>query len=515
MTRDLIIGIDAGTSVIKAVAFGLGGRQAGIAAVANGWQALPDGGAEQDMAATWARAAETLRLLAGQIPDLAGRVAALAITGQGDGTWLVDHAGEPAAPAWLWLDARANTIVTELRATDADRQRFAITGTGIAACHQGPQLAWMQRHRPGLLDRAAHALHCKDWLYFCLTGVVATDPSEGTLSYGDFRRRAYDDAVLDQLGIAALRRLLPAMVDGTREQHPLSAAAAAATGLQTGTPVVLGSIDIVCTAIGGGLLDHRAEVGCSIIGSTGMHMRLVRSAEAVQLNDARTGYVLPLPLPGAYAPTQSNMAATLNIDWLVDLVAGILAVERIERPRRDLLVRLEALAATAAPGQLIYHPYISEAGERGPFLDGAARAGFCGLSSRHGIAELVRAVYEGLGFAARDCYAGTGRTMPAEVRLCGGAARSPVLRGILAATLDTPVRTSRREEAGAAGAAMIAAVGIGLYPDVEACAEEWVAPLLDEVLAPDPDLATRYRTLAPAWRAARLAMQPVWHALAR
>ena len=215
--------------------------------------------------------------------------------------------------------------------------------------------------------------------------------------------------------------------------------------------------------------------------------------------------MLALPLAGAYAPTQSNMAATLNVDWLIDLVAGVLATERLERPRRDLLLRLEALAAVTAPGQLVYHPYISEAGERGPFLDGAARAGFCGLSSRHGIADLMRAVYEGLGFAARDCYAGMGPAMPAEVRLCGGAARSPVLRGILAATLETPVRCSRREEAGAAGAAMIAAVGIGLYTDVEACAEQWVAPLLDDALTPDPDLAARYRTLVPAWRAARVA----------
>jgi erythritol kinase len=278
--------------------------------------------------------------------------------------------------------------------------------------------------------------------------------------------------------------------------------------------VVLGSIDIVCTAIGGGLLDRAGEIGCSIIGSTGMHMRLARSAEAVQLNDERTGYILVLPLAGAYAPTQSNLAATLNIDWLVDLLAGVLAAEGIDRPRRVLLARLEQLAASAAPGRLLYHPYISEAGERGPFLDGAARAGFCGLSSRHGFAELVRAVYEGLGFAARDCYAGTGSAMPTEVRLCGGAARSPVLRSILAAALEVPVRGSRHEEAGAAGAAMIAAVGIDLYADVEACAEAWVAPLLDDALAPDPVLAMRYRALVPAWRAARLAMQPVWRALA-
>src|SRR5699024_1716433 len=114
---------------------------------------------------------------------------------------------------------------------------------------------------------------------------------------------------------------------------------------------------------------------------------------------------------------------------------------------RDLVARLDGWLGQAAPGQILYHPYISDAGERGPFVDAAARAGFTGLSAGHRYPDLVRAVAEGLGLAMRDCYAAMG-PLPSELRLTGGAARSPALRCILSAALDAPVRVSDRDEAG-------------------------------------------------------------------
>lgn len=513
MTDAVIIGIDAGTSVIKSVAFAADGRPLAVTSLANAWTRTEGGGAEQDMHGTWQATAETLRMLTERVPDLPRRLAAVAVTGQGDGTWMVDRAGEPVGPAFLWLDARAGRIAAEMRAAPGDAARFAATGTGLAACQQGPQLAWMRRFRPELPAAAATAFHCKDWLYLKLTGERATDPSEGTLSFGDFRTRDYSDAVLDALGLAALRRLLPEIVDGTRRHAALSPDAARATGLPAGTPVVLGYIDIVCSALGSGLYDRGAEAGTSIIGSTGMHMRLVEGADRVALPPNRTGYTIAFPAPGAYAQMQSNLAATLNIDWVLDLIGGVLAAADVARDRRQLLAGLDGLVEAAEPGGLLFHPYISEGGERGPFVDADARAGFFGLSTRHGHADLVRAVFEGLVFAARDCYAAMG-PLPREVRLSGGAARSRALRAMLAAALDVPVRTSGRDEAGAAGAAMIAAVSLGLYPDMDACVARWVRPLLGDPVAPDRRLAATYGQLFPVYQAARQAMRPVWRALA-
>ncbi|MEZ5668548.1 MAG: FGGY-family carbohydrate kinase [Alphaproteobacteria bacterium] len=513
MSRDLIVGVDAGTSVIKAVAFDVAGAQLAMAARPNVYERLADGGCQQDMAQTWATTAAVLRDLGEKLPGLAGRILVLAVTGQGDGTWLIDAAGEPVAPGWLWLDSRAAAFVDAYRAGPDDRRRYLLTGTGITACQQGAQLAYMTRAMPALPQRAATGFHCKDWLYFKLTGRRATDPTEGVFTFGDFRARAYSDEVVDLLGLSAHRRLLPEIVDGTRTHHALSESAAAAVGLAAGTPVALGYIDVICTALGGGLYEPGRQVGTTVIGSTGMHMVLQHGADAVPLNDDNSGYTTCFPVPGTYAQMQSNMAATLNIDWLLDLAIDILGRAGVSRDRAGLLAGLDDLVLAARSGEIVYQPYISDAGERGPFIDANARAGLIGLNSGHGFADLMRAVFDGLAMASRDCYAAMG-AQPEEIRVSGGAARSAALRRILAAALNAPVRSGGREEAGAAGAAMIAAVGIGAYPSMDECVAAWIAPHLGGLDRPDPELAAVYDRLYPIYVQSHRALTPVWRALA-
>ncbi|WP_315827285.1 MULTISPECIES: FGGY-family carbohydrate kinase [unclassified Bradyrhizobium] len=511
--RDVIIGIDAGTSVIKAVAFARDGRQLGDFAIPNSYATLPGGRVEQDMARTWTDTVAALRGLGGTLPDLSRRVAAIAVTGQGDGTWLIDADGHPVAPALLWLDSRAAGFVEAFRGGERNAAHYQRTGSGLNACQQGAQLAWLQAHDAEMLGRAGTAFHCKDWLYFKLTGERATDPSEATFSCGDFRKRGFDGEAARLIGIADSARLFPDVVDGVTTTHGLTAAAAAETGLPEGVPVSLGYVDVICNALGGGLYDPTPDVGCTIIGSTGMHMRLANSADAVKLNAEATGYTMPFPVPNHYAQMQSTMAATLNIDWLLDVARGVLAMEGIARSRNDLIRRLDERVLAAKAGDLLYHPFISDAGERGPFVSHEASAQLVGLRTRHGYWDLMRAVMEGLAFAARDCYAAMG-PLPTEIRLTGGAARSRALGAILGAALGSTIRVCRREEAGASGAAMIATVATGLYPDMMICAEEWVRPYLDEPQAPDAALAERYAQLFPAYVEARLAARPVWKQLA-
>jgi erythritol kinase len=514
MTRDLIIGIDAGTSVLKSVAFTLDGVQVGMASRPNCYVRSRGGCVEQDMRRTWHEATQTLRDLAAVVPGLAGRVAGLAVTGQGDGCWLIDAAGEPVGDALIWLDSRAAEMAASFVAGPDHAAHYATTGTGLNACQQSIQLAWLQRHQPERLAKTANALHCKDWLYFKLTGKRAVDPSEGLFTYGDFRTRGYAPAVAERLGIARQTHLLPDIVDGARAHHGLTDQAAADTGLPSGLPVVLGYVDVVCSAIGGGLYDATGTVGCSIIGSTGMHMRMAPSADSVFLNAACSGYTMALPETGLYAQIQSNMAATVNIDWLVEMARQACAMAGIESHRDALLAGVEAHVAAATPGSSLYHPYILQAGERGPFMNADARAQFTGLSTNTTFAGLFRAVYEGLAFAARDCYGAMG-TIPDEIRVTGGAARSTALLQILADTLNTPVRRVTREETGAAGAAMIAAMSLGLHSSLAACADVWVTPALGALTAPDPKLSRFYSELFPIYRSVREAMPPVWTALAQ
>ncbi|MBV8663097.1 MAG: carbohydrate kinase, partial [Hyphomicrobiales bacterium] len=220
------------------------------------------------------------------------------------------------------------------------------------------------------------------------------------------------------------------------------------------------------------------------------------------------------PAPDMVTQVQSNLAATLNIDWALRLAGDLMAEMGHAATQAELVAKIDGWLAQSTPGAILYHPYISEAGERGPFANGAARAGFVGLSAAHRFPDLMRAVVEGLAMAARDCYAAMG-DMPAEVRLTGGAARSRALRATLSAAVGAPVRTSAREEAGAAGAAMMAAVAIGLYPTMDACIAEWVTPLLGASEAPNPALKRTYERMYPAYLGARRALEPVWDMMAQ
>lgn len=512
MQRDLIIGIDAGTSVMKAVAFSPDGDELAIASRPNRVDHGPGGRAEQDMAFTWDSLAAVLLDLGARLPDLRARVAALALTGQGDGTWLVDRDGQPVGPAILWLDGRSGELVRAWRESGIGAQVSAITGTGMNTSQQHGQLAWLQRHEPQRLARAHRALHCKDWLYLCCTGRYGTDLAEGLFTFGNLRTMAYDVRVLELLGIAELGRLLPPLVDGRREHAPLNASAAAATGLPEGLPVVLAPMDVPSTALGAGLYAPGRSVGCSILGSTGMHARLYSDLEQVP-ESSQQGYLWAFAAPGTFQASVSHMAATLNLDWLCERVAEAAWLAGGAAPdKAALLTRLEALAAQAEPGSAMFHPFIADNGERGPFTEPCARAQFTGLSSGTDLAALARAVWEGIAFATRDCYAALG-PLPEEVRLTGGAARSTLLRRILADVLGCPVRVSRRGEAGAAGAAIVAAVAIGCYRDVTEATPRWVDALLDsDATMPGPQRA-RYDALFTAYRDGYLGQFAHWTSL--
>lgn len=519
MQRDLIIGIDAGTSVIKAVAFDLQGRQVGVASTPNQVLLGPGGAAEQDMDRTWTDTAATLRALGERVPGLASRAVALAATGQGDGTWLVDAAGHPVGPAMLWLDARSSAQVQALRQQPASRALAACTGNALTPSMQSGQMLWLREHQPERLARAASAMHCKDWLFFKATGMRASSPCEGVYTFGNFRTLDYDGETLELLGLAGLRHLLPPVLDGARGQAPLGRSASAETGLPEGLPVVLPRMDVPMCILGAGGLAYGDDgalrrVGCSVLGSTGMHGWVTDAVDAI-VPSAEAGYTIAMPQPGLYVRLVSHMAATLNIDWLLNLLGGALALAgAAPLPRATLLERLDAQVLATAPAQAVYLPYIAESGERGPFVDASARAQLGGFSAGLGVAGLARAVYEGIALATRDCYLALG-PLPDEIRLSGGAARSPALRQVLASVTGRPVRVSHREECGAAGAAITAAVAVGCHADVRAALPQWVDPYLDPgVTAPIAHEAALYEPIYRHYRDMTEQARGPWHALA-
>jgi erythritol kinase len=464
--HEVLIGLDVGTATIEAVAFAPDGQELARALAALSRLESQPGVVEQEVSETWRASALALRRLAQAVPHLQARTVALAITGASDGTWLIDEDGDPVGPAWLPQDQRSEPVVARWRQSGAAARVQEISGRRVDPSLRSAQLAWLSRHHPENLDRAVTAFAAKDCIYFFCTGERATDAATAVAAFGDWRTGAYDGRVLELLGLEQVARLLPDIVDGSRNHGALTAAAAASVGLLAGTPVILAPVDTIATALALGLAKQEPALGGTVLGAINLHMRACADL-ALAATLAGPAAVLPFAPAGGWLGVLQQSGMT-NVEWLIAAAEQLLLdAGLIGLPHGEFRALLERRAAEAAGGGVSYRPYAGE--------DGAA---FCGLSSRTTFYDLLRAIYEGLGVAARDGYAALG-LKPSQVRVNAGA--GPLAYGCLAACLDAPVFTPACETPAAAGAALVAAVALGHYRDVIDGQRDWVEPRLRAV----------------------------------
>lgn len=413
--------VDAGTQSVRAVAFDDDGRVAGGASVAT--PVLRPGGAraEQDMEATWRAAAEAIRAV-----SRGRRVAAVALTGQGDGCWLVDDRGRPTRPAVLWCDGRAAPVVERWRREgvleEAHRRSGTLTFPGLA----NAVLAW---GGPDAVASSAALLTCNGWLTLRLTGTAIAEPSDAAAPFGDPATGGYAPELLELFGVAWAERLLPPVERGPLE---VSRAAAAELGLPAGTPVLPAPYDVPSTALGAGVLDDRRAF--AVLGTT-LCMGTVPAARG------DCGLWVPLGIDDRRVAAYATLAGGEVVDHVAALLGLAGAAE------------LAALAEQAPPGSggLLLLPYLSPAGERAPFLDGRARGTLVGLSFEHGREHVARAALEGLALAIGECLDRLG-VPAAELRVCGGGAASEPWCRIIAGVTGREVVRLADEQVAARGA---------------------------------------------------------------
>ncbi|WP_031055556.1 FGGY-family carbohydrate kinase [Streptomyces sp. NRRL F-5702] len=431
-----IIGVDIGTSVTKAVAFDEeGGARA--AAVRRSHVAMLSGGrVEQDLDDVVAGVGEVVREVAGAI---GGMPDAVALTGQGDGLWLRDERGRPVRPAISWMDARASELVTRWLADGTVGAAYAHTGSGMfPGCH-GPLLHWLQEHEPEALDRAAVAGYCVDAVAQHLTGRVCLDASDATLPFLDPRTRRYAPEALAACGVEGRAELLPApAAPGT--VLGLDGRGAGLLGLPEGLPVVAGPYDLPACAIGSGV--REVGDGVLILGTTLASQVLT---DRVDLDPAAepAGMWLCTPDPGRWLRAMPAMVGTAALEWVLALVGATTA-------------DVDALLTESPPGARGARalPFLSEAGERAPFVDPSARGRLDGLSLATGRADAVRSVCEAIGYAARHCLDTAG--LSGTLALCGGGTRSVMWARLMADVLGRPVRIPSEEQVGALGVVTVA-----------------------------------------------------------
>lgn len=486
MTQALL-GIDIGTSGCKALLIGTDG---GVLAAATATYPLSQprpGWSEQDPA-LWTQGAR--EAVAGALAA-AGPVEILCVglSGQMHGLTPLDAGHRVLRPAILWNDQRNGAECDEITAAAGGLDALlAITNNRMLVGYTGGKIVWMRRHEPELYDRLALVLNPKDYLRLVLTGEVATEVSDASgTGFFDVRRRGWATSLIEAAGVD------PAILPPAFESHEItgrvSAAGAALFGLPEGTPVAGGGGDSVIQTIGSGVIAP-GELQTTV-GTAGI---LAAALDAPEENPDGRLQVFCNVAPGKWHCMGVSLNAGGAMGWWRDLAAAGVPFDT-----------LTAEAAASPPGArgLLFLPYLN--GERCPHPDPSARGAFVGLTARHTRGDMARSVMEGVVHAFGDMHAlmqpmGIGGRI---VKASGGGARSALWRQMQADFFGCDVVTTEgAAEGGAFGAALVAGLGVGVWPDAAAAAAT-CRPLTREA----PDAAAGrvyarahaiYRNLYPA-----------------
>jgi xylulokinase len=477
----LFLGLDVGTSAVKAILVSAAGAVEAASSAPLALDTPQPGWAEQEPEHWWRASCDAIRGVLSQRPPLGAPVAAIGISGQMHSSVFLDGRGAVIRPALLWCDGRTTAECREIlaRAGGEDRLRAWVSNPALEGFTL-PKVLWLRNHEPAAFARLATVLLAKDFVRLRLTNALATEPSDaaGTLMFDPVHMRWSGD-ILEAVGLPV--SLLPPLGGSAEVLGRVSAEAGALTGLVPGTPVVGGGADNACGAAGVGVVAEGKAVA-----SWGTSGPVLAPSAEPRVDPGMRAHTFCHVAPGTWYVMGVVLSAGGAFAWFRDQVARELAVT----DQRDARLVEEAAGVPPGAGGVTFLPYLQ--GERTPHRDASLRAAFVGLSLAHSRAFLTRAVLEGVAFALRDSLVILQELgmVPDYLLLTGGGVRSPFIRRLLADIFGLPVTTVQREEGPAYGAALLAAVGAGAFPDLHAAAERTLerAPLLD----PDPSAHREY-----------------------
>jgi L-xylulokinase len=505
------LGLDAGTTAIKCVAFNEAGEELAISRRDTTLLYPAPDRVEQDMTEIWNAAREVLRETLQYSKISPEEIAAIGITGQAGGTLLIDDAGNPLKMI-SWRDLRTSELVTQWEREGRGSEFYDITGWPIWPQHASVHLAWLAKNDPALLKQASTAFSCVDWVTFRLTGErrAAASSLNGIISIKTGR---YSDELFRLCELEQARKLFPDIVEPWEAAGTVSAKAANETGLRVGTPVVSTGYDVAnCTAGAYGIAKGRAV---SVLGTAGTNV--VVCDEPVQ--DPKRSLICAYHIvPHRWLAISEAMSATPNLNWFIDQFC-----EEEKRKAEGLSKSVHAFwdelvqNVPAGSGGVIYHPYLS--GETGPFMKLNAKASFFGISNLHTKHHLLRSVYEGIGYSVRHNFSHLESNLKTagvtfdRIVLVGGGARSNVWCQMLADIFNKTVCTTRGSEPGCIGAAMSAAVAVGSFGNHEDAASKFVR--LKDTFEPEQATAAHYDKLFDVYKSLCASYDENWDRLTK
>ena len=495
----MILAHDLGTTGNKATLVDHEGAVVGTVTVAYGVDFGPGGKAEQDPEDWWSAVCTATRQLLERTGTRPADIEVVSFSGQMMGAVLVDADNEPVRQAIIWADTRSGRQADRLIEAVGMERGYRITGHRINPTYSLTKLAWVRDTEPEVFARTDAVLLAKDFVVARLTGVRFTDPSDASSTNAyDQQAGKWSDELLDAAGIDA--RLLPPVVPSTTVVGPVTAAAAAETGLAAGTPVVLGGGDGPMAALGAGIIDADSGAYAYLGSSSWVSVSADQPLHDPQMRTMTFNHVIP----GQYVPTATMQAGGASLQW----ITAVLAPD-VETRYEDLLRLAEA---PAAEDGLFFLPHLL--GERSPWWNPRARAAFVGLLMHHDRGNLTRAVLEGVAF---NLYTGLRAFTESgievtEVDAIGGAAHAERLLRTFADVWGVPVSSRDLvDEATSVGAAVVGGVGVGIFADFGIA--RTMSRRTDR-REPDPERVVRYQRAYPLFIDAYRRLEPWFAAVA-
>ena len=473
MTRgspEVVVGVDVGTSAVKALALALDGRVLASHEVAYPLAMPRPGWAEQDPEDWWRATEDALAAVSGS-----AEVLGLGLSGQMHGLVALDSADRVIRPAILWNDQRTSAECEEIATRVGDRELIALTGNRALTGFTAPKLLWMRRHETAAYARITRVMLPKDYVRLRLCGEHATDVADasGTLLL-DVAARAWSRDLLEALELE--REWLPRLLECPEPSGTTRA----------GVTVAAGAGDQAAGALGVGVV--RPGPLSLVLGTSGV---VLVALGAFRADGEGRVHAFCHAAPDAWLAMGVMLSAGGALAWLRDTIApGV--------PFEDLMAQAESWEPGAAG--LTFLPYL--AGERTPHDNPHARGAFVGLSLHHDRGALIRAVLEGVACGLRDCadLVLALDAAPARIaRASGGGARSDLWLAIVASALELPIERPAVEEGAAFGAALLGGVAAGVWRDVDEAVAATVR--MREVIEPDPAWIPRYREVQERFRA--------------
>lgn len=490
---ECVLAVDIGTQSTRAALVDPAGEILDVTGSPIDLFAPHPGWAEQDPEQWWDTTVTSIRTVTARNP--AARVAAAGVSAQMHSLVAVDAAGRSLTPrSAIWSDKRCLDQVAGFAGRPDAGPLSRLAGNQPLPAWAGFKMAWLRDHDPDAYRAADRLLVAKDFINLRLCGVAATDPAEASGTFlCDTGTGQWSPALLDAVGVD--RGKLPDIADSAAVIGMVGAEVAGVTGLAAGVPVVAGSGDMMCQLLGSGV------TGTGRVALVAGTASIVAAAADRACDDPRV-----MNLRSASGPWMHfgiSDAAGKSFRWFADELGG-----GGTGPGHARFEDLTTLAArvSAGAGGLLFMPYLL--GER-TLGHPRSRGGFIGATLGHDRAHFVRAVLEGITFEDRralEVVCPGGPSGP--VRCCGGGAGSGLWNQIRADILGHPVQTLACTEGGLLGAAILAGVGAGWYPDAAAGAEQVIRPA--GRWDPRPEDAAAYDRVFETFCAVHDALAGLW-----